>query len=69
MKKNFYRTETFDKKHLHFGGIIFPSDYSTDYRRKDNTNGSFIAARIESDFQKEKNLLSKTKEAEVKQHG
>ena len=29
-----------------FGGIIYPSDFNTDYRGKDNTNGSQIASRI-----------------------
>lgn len=32
-----------------FGGIIYPSDYNTDYRGKDNTQGSQIAKRIISD--------------------
>ena len=32
-----------------FGGIIYPSDYNTDYRGKDNTQGSQIAKRITSD--------------------
>ena len=32
-----------------FGGLIFPSDYNTDYRGKDNTRGSSIAQRIISD--------------------
>lgn len=32
-----------------FGGIIYPSDFNTDYRGKDNTNGSKIASRILND--------------------
>lgn len=54
-----YRTEIFDKEHIHFGGVIYPSDFNTDYRGKDNINGSTIAARIESDFRREKKLLNK----------
>lgn len=33
-----------------FGGIIYPSDYETDYRRKNNKYGSSIAQRIASDW-------------------
>lgn len=54
----FYKTETFDKEHIHFGGVIYSSDFNTDYRGKDNTNGSAIAARIESDFKREKKMLT-----------
>lgn len=57
MTKNNYITETFDKEHIHFGGEIYFSDFNTDYRGKDNKNGSSVAGRIESDFRKEKNLL------------
>lgn len=53
----FYKTETFDKEHIHFGGIIYPSDFNTNYRGKDNTNGSTIATRIESNFRREKKML------------
>ncbi len=47
---DFYRTEIYDKQHIHFGGIIYQSDFETDYRGKDNNNGSFIAQRIVSDL-------------------
>ncbi len=50
------RTETFDKEHIHFGGVIYSSDFNTDYRGNDNTNGSTIASRIESDFRREKKM-------------
>lgn len=46
----------FDKEHRHFGGLIYPSDFNTDYREDDNINGSSIASRIESDFKREKKL-------------
>ena len=52
-----YTTEIFDKQHIHFGGKIYISDFNTDYREKDTTNGSAIASRIEADFKWEKKLL------------
>ena len=52
-------TDIFDKEHIHYGGVIYISDFNTDYRGKNNTNGSSIAARIESDFRREKKLLKK----------
>lgn len=51
-----YKTERFDKEHRHFGGIIYQSDFNTDYRGNDNTNGSIVASRIESDFKREHKL-------------
>ena len=56
---NYYITETFDREHIHFGGLIYSSDFNTDYRGKDNTHGSIIASRIESDFRRENKLLGK----------
>ena len=56
---NYYTTETFDREHTHFGGTIYTSDFNTDYRGKDNINGSSIAARIESDFRREKKMKRK----------
>lgn len=49
MPETFYKTRTYKVDHTTFGGIIYPSDYNTDYRGKDNTNGSVIAKRIASD--------------------
>lgn len=57
MAKNYYRTETFDKEHIHFGGNIYFSDFNTDYRGDDNKNGSPIASRIKSDFRWERKTL------------
>ena len=51
MAKTFYRTGIYNKDHTQFGGLIYPSDFNTDYRGKDNTNGSAIAGRIISDQQ------------------
>lgn len=45
-----------------FGGIIYPSDFNTDYRGKDSINGSQIASRIESDQRREEKLWKKGKE-------
>lgn len=48
-------TETFNKvrnykiDHTKYGGVIYHSDFNTDYRGKDNSNGSLIAQRIERD--------------------
>lgn len=58
----FYETKTFDKEHVHSGGVILPSDFNTDYRRKVNEErGSFVASRILSDFRREKKMLINTK--------
>ena len=48
--------------HTKFGGLIFPSYFNTDYRGKDNTNGSQIASRIEADKQREEKLWKKNQE-------
>ncbi len=53
MTKN-YTTKTYDKEHIHFGGIIYLSDFNTDCKGKDNTKGSPIASRIELDLNREK---------------
>lgn len=42
--------------HTKFGGLIFPSDFNTDYRGKDNIHGSQIASRIEADRRREEKL-------------
>lgn len=44
-----YGTENSSIDHTRFGGIIYPSDYTTDHRGKSNTHGSPIAARIARD--------------------
>lgn len=44
---NRYRNYKID--HTTFGGVIYHSDFNTDYRGKDNSNGSLIAQRIERD--------------------
>lgn len=49
--------------HTKFGGKIYLSDFNTDYRGKDNTDGSPIASRIEEDRQREEKLWKKTKDS------
>lgn len=39
----------FEADHTKFGGLIYPSDFNTEYRGKTNTNGSEIANRIAGD--------------------
>lgn len=47
---------TREEFHRNFGGVIYQSDFNTDYRGQGNTNGSIIATRIESDRRREMNL-------------
>lgn len=49
MTEKFNRYCIREVDHCTFGGIIYPSDFNTDYRGKDNTYGSPIAKRIISD--------------------
>lgn len=48
MTERFNRYGIYEIDHTKFGGIIYPSDYNTDYRGKD-TKESQIAKRIISD--------------------
>lgn len=56
----------YEVDHTKFGGIIYPSDFNTDYRRKDNTNGSLIASRIHQD---QKFDMQCRKNREIKNNG
>lgn len=56
MTKNFYRTENYNVDHTTFGGIIYLSDFETDYRGKDQKESS-IAKRIESDRRFDKQCM------------
>lgn len=49
MTENFYNTGTYKSDHSTFGGLIYLSDFETDYRGKNNNHGSSIAQRIVSD--------------------
>ncbi len=44
----------YEADHSKFGGYVHSSDFNTSYRGKDNTKGSSISRRIESDFQFDK---------------
>lgn len=50
MTKSINRTKIQETDHTKFGGLIFPSDFNTDYRGKSSKNGSAIANRIASDY-------------------
>lgn len=51
MTNYFYKTMTKTHKDpTRFSGLINLSDFETDYRGKDNTNGSTIAQRIVTDW-------------------
>ena len=47
-----HKTAIFDKEHRYFGGIIYPSDFNTDYREENSKKSSSIAARIEKDLKR-----------------
>lgn len=49
----------YEVDHTKFGGLIFPSDFNTDNRGKNNYGGSQIASRIEADCQREEKLWKK----------
>lgn len=62
MTQSKYITEKFDKEHIHLGGIIYLSDFCTEYREnKKKFESSFVAQRIESDFRYEKKMFEKYK--------
>lgn len=46
--KEFYITGNYSVDHTTFGGVIYESDFETDYRGKDQKESS-IARRIEAD--------------------
>lgn len=66
-----YETKTY-KDPTRFGGVIYLSDFETDYRGKDQKESS-IAKRIESDFkfdhQCRKNIRDRNKRKEFSSNG
>ena len=51
MTNYYYKTPTKTHKDpARFSGIIYASDFETDYRGNDNINGSIIAQRIMADW-------------------
>lgn len=63
-------TEKFNKygirevDHTKFGGIIYLSDFNTDYRGKVNIHGSIIASRIAADEKLDKQWRKNREEQE-----
>lgn len=55
-----YENDMLGTNPRNFSGLIFTSDFNTEYK-KDNYNGSPIAARIESDWKFDR-YLDKLKE-------
>lgn len=49
MTETYYRTGNYKPDHATFGGLIYASDFETDYRGNDN-NSSWIANRIMNDL-------------------
>ena len=59
MPKEFYRTGNYKVDHATFGGLIYQSDFNTDYSGN-STNGSSIAAKIASDWRFDESCKKKT---------
>lgn len=59
MKGTTNRYGIYEADHTKFGGLIYPSDFNTDYRGNENANGSQIAIRIEADRRREEKLWNK----------
>lgn len=49
MAETFYGTGHYKKTPTEFGGIIYPSDFNTEFRGRSNPEGSSIAKRIVND--------------------
>ena len=63
--KEFYRTGNYSVYHTTFGGVIYESDFETDYRGKDQKESS-IARRIESDRRFDKQCMKNRNQKEKK---
>lgn len=68
MPETFYRTGNYKASHTTFGGIICLSDFNTDYRGKNNTNGSPIAHRIINDSKFDKQCRKNREEMGKMKH-
>ncbi len=60
MTETIYKTGRYKPDHTKFGGIIYPSDFNTDYRGKNNTKGSPVASRIAYDLRWEQERSKNT---------
>ena len=49
MIQTFYGAGKYKTDHAKFGGLIYLSDFQTDHKGRDHTNGSSIANRIARD--------------------
>lgn len=57
-----------EESHRHYGGKIYPSDFTIGYYEKTNTSGSHIASRIASDFKWEQDLIVRKEERKWNKH-
>lgn len=64
MTERIYNIKNYETDHTTFGGLIYSSDFNTDYRGKNNTKGSPIANRIASDRQFDKQCKKNREENE-----
>ena len=60
MPKEFYRTGRYKPNHTTFGGLIYQSDFNTDYSGNTNANGSVVASKIASDWRFDESCKKKT---------
>ena len=60
MPKEFYRTGSYKPNHTTFGGLIYQSDFNTDYSGNTNANGSVVASKIASDWRFDESCKKKT---------
>ncbi len=65
MTANFYGTKTYDPEHIHFGGIIYPSDFYTNLKQEAKKGGSSIASRIEADLRRGECLIRERMRSET----
>lgn len=49
MTEFYYKNRNYRIDHRTFGGLIYPSDYNTEFLHKHNAKGSPIASRIMAD--------------------
>lgn len=67
MTEKLKKTGIYEVDHSKFGGLIYPSDFNTGHRGKNNTNGSPIAKRIANDSNYDKQCEKNRKKKETDQ--
>ena len=60
MTRNYYKTGNYKVDHATFGGLIYQSDFNTDYSGNTNANGSVVASKIASDWRFDESCKKKT---------